>query len=289
MPYRLRQGRCTPGAAGLDKRSGFHNNQIMSGLTDTHAHLSLLADSGPEPRGIPDWMSGGAFDFVLDVGLGSSDIEKRTELLRGYKNVRLAAGVWPSRKAIAERVKEIERLEAALGAPGGESICAVGECGYDRRENPGLPTEEEELFVMQLECAVKYKKPVIVHSREEPERTLGTLKKFRGARGIIHCFSYTKDEAKKFLDSGFYISFAGNLTFKNAAALREALKVIPEDRLLLETDAPFLAPVPYRGKPCRPGMIIETYRTAAMLRGTGVEELKAAVAANIAALCACRT
>jgi TatD DNase family protein len=102
---------------------------------------------------------------------------------------------------------------------------------------------------MQLELARRLNLPVIIHSRDAPEETAEILGRYGGVRGVIHCFSYARAELKTFLDMGYFISFAGNLTYKNAAAIRDACVAVPGDRLLLETDCPYLAPVPFRGNP----------------------------------------
>jgi TatD DNase family protein len=198
--------------------------------------------------------------------------------------LRFAGGIWPHKEAVAAVKDTIAILEGELNASPAGLIAAIGECGYDRLENPDSTDGETELLEAQLEIARQRNLPIIIHSRERPSQTIDTLRRFPDVRGIIHCFSYTKDEAKTFIDMGYYISFAGNLTFKNAQNLREAIGVVPRDRLLLETDAPFLAPVPYRGKPCRPQMIIETYKCAAGVLNIDTEELKEIVANNAAEL-----
>jgi TatD DNase family protein len=161
---------------------------------------------------------------------------------------------------------------------------AIGECGFDRRENPEPSVAEQDLLGAQLDLARHRQLPVIIHSREAAEETIDTLAAYPGINGVIHCFSYTAQETRVFLDMGFYISFAGNLTFKNAQNLRDALQSVPLNRLLLETDSPYLAPTPYRGKSAHPGMIIETYRCAAELLKIDIEILKENLKQNAARL-----
>jgi TatD DNase family protein len=137
---------------------------------------------------------------------------------------------------------------------------------------------------MLLDLAGRLKLPIIIHSRDAPEETAAILARHPEVPGVIHCFSYGKDEARKFLDLVYYISFAGNVTYKNAPKLREALLFVPQDRLLLETDSPFLAPVPHRGKPANPGMVVENYILAAELCGIGLIALGERIAENAESL-----
>ncbi|MDR2864346.1 MAG: TatD family hydrolase [Spirochaetaceae bacterium] len=263
-----------PDTGFLNKESDF-----LRGLIDTHAHLSMLSTNNTE-HAMPEESKLKDFAFILDIGTEPEDLLKRIKVLGKLPNTRFAAGIWPTQEAIAARFEKISLLQSQIqNAPGG-SVAAIGECGYDRRENPSSPPEETELLELQLNLAQQYQLPIIIHSREAPQETIQTLRRFPGTQGIIHCFSYGPQEAKEFLDLGYYISFAGNLTFKNALNLREAIAVIPSDRLLLETDCPFLAPVPYRGHECLPDMIIETYKAAALARNTEPENIKKIVRHN---------
>jgi TatD DNase family protein len=252
----------------------------LYGLTDTHAHLSYLDERGIPAAALLDGLFAGGFGFILDIGTDGDDLAPRIAQFAGYKNVRFACGIWPYKDRIG-RIQEGETmLRRELEAAPPNTVAAIGECGFDLRENPARPPEEAAFFEMQLSLAQEYNLPVIVHSREAAARTIETLRRFPAVTGVIHCFSYTKAEAQIFLDMGYYISLAGNLTFKNASALHEAAAFIPADRLLLETDSPFLAPTPYRGGICPPGMISETYQSAARLRGIDVDSLKETVRQN---------
>ncbi|MDR2600945.1 MAG: TatD family hydrolase [Spirochaetaceae bacterium] len=254
---------------------------LLKNLTDTHAHLTF--GEGVVEASLDALFEDG-FGFVLDVGTESGDLAQRMRKTEAYSAVRYAAGVWPHKTEIGRVYENAAELCSQIeNAPEGK-VAAIGECGFDLRENPQRPNEETALLEMQLSLAQKYALPVIIHSREEAERTIETLKRFPAVTGVIHCFSYSKKEARSFLDMGWYISFAGNLTFKSAVQLRETLPFVPENRLLLETDCPFLAPEPYRGEPCLPKMIVETYKLAAKLRGDSFEEIKNIVAHNAKAL-----
>jgi TatD DNase family protein len=259
----------------------------MAGLCDTHAHLSQLADDEDEERKLLAEAAGAGFSFLLDIGTDAGDLSGRWKLLSRSEQVYFAAGSWPYQRAAADPAGTLARLEESIalaGAPARQRLVAIGECGFDRRENPDEPAGEEELLEGHCALAKRLGLPIIIHSREACRRTQETLARYPEVPGVIHCFSYTAADAKIFLDMGYYISFAGNLTFKNAPALREAIRVVPDDRLLLETDSPFLSPAPYRGRKCRPERVLETYRVAALLRETDLASLKRLITKNARAL-----
>jgi len=177
----------------------------------------------------------------------------------------------------------VERLKQSIKRVPRELLVALGECGLDRFHNRGddaLGRAETQLFELQLQLALELDLPVIVHSRDAAQETLEILQRYPSARGVIHCFSYGKDESRRFLDAGWYLSFAGNVTYKNAENPREALRFVSEDRLLLETDSPYLFAGSPSGKERHPRMVEVTYRFAAELRGIPVERLAESVRIN---------
>ncbi len=265
----------------------------MLAYTDTHAHLSSLTRPGPEAMleelFAPGGADGGiAFGAILDVGTEADDLADRMERFGAWPRVRFSAGIWPSAEAIARRDEQMALLAAEVDAADRRKLAAIGECGLDRHwnraDNGADLAGEGELFDAQLRLALRRGLPVIVHSREAAEETARRIAAVPGTRGVIHCFSYTQAEAFRFLDLGLYLSFAGTITYKNSGDLRQALQAVPAERLLLETDAPYLAPVPFRGRPAGPGMIAHTYAAAAELRGVSVADLAALVARNAAEL-----
>jgi TatD DNase family protein len=267
-------------------------------LIDTHAHLSMLDDFYARfsaQQGTPGEFPGTAalinglfaegFGGILDIGTQAGDLPERIALFSRFERVRFSAGLWPDPENIAGRRELVPQLEAHIAVAPPGLVAAVGECGLDHHQElpPGTELDkagETELLEMLLDLAGRLALPIIIHSRDAPEETAVILARHPGVRGVIHCFSYGKDEARKFLDLGYYISFAGNVTYKNAPKLREALLFVPQDRLLLETDSPFLAPVPHRGKPANPGMVVENYTLAAELRGIGLIALGEQIAEN---------
>jgi len=177
---------------------------------------------------------------------------------------------------LAGKANDIAALRELAARP--ETV-AIGETGLDYFYEPEKAAEQKELFFQCLETAVEVSKPVIVHTRDADDDTLGMLTDFskvwKGdpARiGVLHCFTRDDKLAKALLDLGFYISFSGIVTFRNADPLREVAKMIPADRMLIETDSPYLAPVPHRGKRCEPAFVADTAALLAELRGVSIEE-----------------
>jgi TatD DNase family protein len=275
---------------------------------DTHAHLSMLERRGVDPHRTLSGLFAGAFAGIIDISLDPGDLPARVREFSRYPAVRFASGLWPRREVIEDRTALVAALERDIAAVRGgaaavqsvdnanaasaELVCALGEFGLDHHWNgedhvPGGSADtagERELMEMQMDLARRLSLPVIIHSRDAPEETAEILKRCPEVSGVIHCFSYGAEEVKTFLDLGYFISFAGNLTYKNAGNIRDACVLVPAGRILLETDCPFLAPVPHRGKPAHPGMVEETYGLAAELRKTTVEALAEQAAQNTAAL-----
>ncbi|MBI9021334.1 MAG: TatD family hydrolase [Verrucomicrobia bacterium] len=164
---------------------------------------------------------------------------------------------------------------------------AIGETGLDYFYEPEKAKEQKALFFQCLEIAAEVQKPVIIHTRDADDDTLGMLADFsKGWKGdpsrlgVLHCFTRDQPFARELLDLGFHISFSGIVTFANADPLRAVAKFIPEDRLLIETDSPYLAPVPHRGKRCEPAFVADTAKRLAELRGGTVESLAMATTNN---------
>ncbi|GHV28652.1 TatD family hydrolase [Spirochaetia bacterium] len=226
------------------------------------------------------------FGGIIDIGTQPDDLPGRIAAFSHFEQVRFTAGLWPDPPNVAGRRELVPRLEAHIAAAPKGLVVAVGECGLDHHQElpPGTELDmagEAELLDMLLDLAGRLNLPIIIHSRDVPGETAAALALHPGVRGVIHCFSYGKEEARTFLDLGYHISFAGNLTYKNARNLREALPFVPGDRLLLETDSPYLAPVPYRGKSADPGMVAVTYALAAELRDVTPEVLEEQIADTV--------
>ena len=164
-----------------------------------------------------------------------------------------------------------------------DGVTAVGEIGLDYHYTPETRAAQRALFARQLDLARTRGLPVVVHTREADDDTLGLLREIP-SKGIIHCFTGSRPFCGRLLDLGFFVSISGIVTFKAAENVRDVARYIPGDRLLIETDAPYLAPVPRRGQPNEPAFLVHTARFLADLRQTPVEALAAQTAANAAAV-----
>ena len=165
------------------------------------------------------------------------------------------------------------------GGDAASPLCAWGEIGLDYHYSPETREAQLKLFAQQLEEARTRDLPVVIHTREADDDTLALLREIP-SRGIIHCYTGTPEYAKRFLDLGFYISISGIVTFKPADNVRASALVIPDDRILIETDSPFLAPVPMRGQPNEPAFIVHTCEYLAKLRGVSADDFAELTFAN---------
>lgn len=284
--------------------------------SDTHLHFSMTQErcgtSGSEI--LEAAVRNGA--FLLDVGTKCDDLADRRaavgkaivsmetkdlskdgeEILR---TIHYSAGIWPSAEAIRDRKNQMEVLQRCAKSfrANGEGVIAIGECGLDHHWNPAgedgrnerdfdneMLIGEAELFEMQLNMARTMDLPVIVHSRDAFKGTLECIRNAGYDNGVIHCFSYGINEAKAFLDRGWMIAFGGGVTYTKPGkmdALKDTIRYVPDDAILIETDAPYLSPEPMRGKPNTPLYIKYTYKFIADIRGVSEESLCDTVDRNI--------
>lgn len=228
----------------------------MFPITDTHAHLDYDVYDADRDA-VVERARGAGVTRILAIGIGEKSIAKTLELAGRYEGIFAAVGVHPNDLA-ALPPERWELLERAARQP---RVVAVGETGLDYyRLKSADPAAEKraqrECFLRQLDLAHRADKPVIVHCREALGDTLAVLRefgRFRAEPGVMHCFAGTPAQAEEVFALGYVISTGGILTFKNAPALRDLVRVVPRDRLMLETDCPYLAPVPHRGKRNEPG------------------------------------
>lgn len=248
-------------------------------LIDTHAHLDLERFDRDRESVISRAISAGV-TAIINVGFDLQSSRRSVELAR-RPGFYAAAGIHPhDAKNLAKWEAEIERL---LDSPG---VVAVGEIGLDYYRNLSTPEEQRRCFAHFISIARKKRLPVIVHDRDAHEDIIDILKAEKAAEvgGVLHCFSGDWDMAKRALDLGFYISFAGPVTYTNATRSQNVAARVPEDRLLVETDCPYLAPHPYRGMRNEPGMVRLVAEKVASLRGLGVEQIIEATGCNAARL-----
>ena len=240
---------------------------------DTHCHLTDNYCDGVDNNEI--------INRAVDAGVGvmicptadPDDIPKALKLANMHRNIFCTIGIHPeyapcdAGKYLTDSVMTDAR------------VIGVGEIGLDYHWGSDNRAQQIKLFEQQLEIARKYKLPVAIHTRDAEEDTAAILDGSVG--GVMHCFTSSWGLAKTMLDRGFMFSASGILTFKNASDIRDTFAKIPTDRIVIETDAPYCAPVPYRGQKCEPAMVIETARVLAQIKNLPLAELETILASNV--------
>ena len=238
------------------------------GIFDTHAHYDDERFDEDRDTVLKNIFEHGV-SLVVDPACDLETCEKTLELSSKYDFVYSAVGVHPHS---AESDGNGDWLEKIREFAKNKKVVAIGEIGLDYHYDFSPREKQKEVFAAQLELANELDLSVIIHDREAHAVTLELVKKYR-PKGIIHCFSGSAETAKEFLKLGMYIGFTGSVTFKNASKLLLAAQVVPEDRILLETDCPYMAPVPYRGQRCDSSLIPATAERLAEIRGTDAQTL----------------
>lgn len=240
-------------------------------IVDSHCHLDALnyETLHQNIQDVVNKAKAAEVKHLLAVGVTLNRFEKIYPELRNFPEVSLACGVHPL--DIEDEVFDAHRLRHWAKD---EKVIALGEMGLDYYYSENNKAEQQRIFAEQIEIANEVNKPIIVHTRHAREDTLGILKEANAENcgGIIHCFTENWDMAKAVLDLGFYISISGIITFKNAEELRDVVRKVPVDRLLVETDSPYLAPVPYRGKENQPAYTRQVCEYLATLKGKTSED-----------------
>jgi TatD DNase family protein len=252
----------------------------MVSLVDTHCHL--------DPHYLPDGP-----DAVMERAKAAGVI--------GFVVIGVGRDLEPARHAVALAAKIPDRVSASIGVHPHDAamvddavmteltglardphVVAVGEIGLDYHYDHSPRDVQKDVFARFIALARDVKKPIVIHTREAAADTLAILESehARDVGGIIHCFSEDRAFASRAIDLGFDISFSGIVTFKNATAVHDVAGWAPVDRILVETDSPYLAPIPMRGKPCEPAYVLHTARRVAELRGASIEAIAQATTAN---------
>jgi TatD DNase family protein len=266
-------------------------------LVDSHCHLDDAQFDNDREQVMERALAAGV-ETMMAIGTGDGPADLETAIRQADRHSFLYAtiGVHPhdAAKATADSFVRLRDLAAH------PKVLAIGEIGLDYHYDYSPRDVQRSVFEKQLEVAADAGKPIVIHTREAWDDTMAILgrailgrailprailrRDWHGA-GILHCFTGGVDQAQQALDLGFHLSFGGVLTFPKAEAVREAARITPEDRLLVETDCPYLAPVPYRGKRNEPAYVVETVRRLAEVRGVPPEAIAEATTRNFQSLC----
>jgi TatD DNase family protein len=246
-------------------------------VVDTHAHLGIC---GPVSGELVASARLSGVSRILNVGMDDAGNAEALALAEAYEEVYAAVGRHPN-QAEGFDDEAAAAIERAAAHP---RVRAIGETGLDFYRDHASPDAQQVAFEAQIEIARRAGLPLIIHMRDAAEETFATLaERAEGVSVLLHCFS-APERVEEAAERGWYCSFAGNVTYPNAGELREAAAAVPDELLLCETDAPFLAPQPMRGKPNEPANVVETAEQLAEVRGIGYRELEALVDANAARL-----
>jgi TatD DNase family protein len=230
-------------------------------LIDTHCHLTFEQLAGEIDAVVERSMAAGVGGWIT-VGTDPQHNRKAVDLANRFENMYAAVGIHPhdAKDVTAQTMSELKELAQS------KKVVAIGETGLDFHYDFSPRQDQRRVFEAQLEIARELNLPVIIHSREAFDETIDILEQFIGLKGrlkgvVFHCFGGSAQQARIVLDHGFYISFTGVVTFKNAVNAREAAKIVPTDRLMLETDCPYMSPVPMRNQKINePDLMVHTAR-----------------------------
>ena len=249
-------------------------------LVDSHCHLDHLdlAEYQGNLSALLQAARERGVGHFLSVGVNLESSKKLITLANEYDDVDVSVGVHPLQET-RPSIPEISEL-IALGSH--KSVVAIGETGLDNYYDSDSSEWQQESFIRHLKAASELKKPVIIHTREAKDETLSIMRAHANTQsaGVLHCFTETLEMAHAALDLNFYVSFSGIITFRNASVLREVVKQVPLERMLVETDAPWLAPVPHRGKQNEPQYVVEVAKAVAEIKGISFEEVSEVTTTN---------
>jgi TatD DNase family protein len=248
-------------------------------LVDTHAHLSSPDFAEDLPAVIERARAAGV-ERIVSIATNLQDARRTLQIAQKDDGVYAAVGLHPG-EVPSVSLDEMRELEILANE---RKVVAIGETGLDyyrdAKDNATLRQQQKDLFWAHLELAKKCGLPSVVHNRSAEADILEILRAHGGATGVMHCFNGDEKFAFECLDLGLLISFTGILTFKNAGTLREVARKIPLDKIMLETDAPYLAPHPHRGKRNEPGYVRLIAQTLADIKNTSIEEIERATTSN---------
>lgn len=253
--------------------------------TDTHAHLASRRFAGDLPGLLTRAREAGV-GRILSISCDVEDGETNLRLAGAHSGLFATVGIHPCYVHEPGPADWREQLRRQVQA---EKVVAIGEIGLDYYHPPEDGSElsawrrlQESIFEEMLQLALDHQLPVVVHQRESTEATLAVLERFPGVRAVLHCFTGSPAEAERALAGGHSLSFTGVLTYPKAEEVRETASMVPLDRVMVETDAPYLAPVPFRGKGCDPAMVVYTGRRLGELHGLTPPEVAQITSENAA-------
>ena len=248
-------------------------------LVDTHCHLALLDERGLLQRALEGARAAGVLDIVT-VGVNLRDSDRNREIAEQHDGVWFTVG-WDPQQPAPPGPGELRELGSLLRHP---RAVAVGEVGLDTFFRPGYHETPLDLqrrsFLAMLELAAEHAKPVVVHDRDAHAEVLECISRVAGSRGVMHCFTADLEHAQRCVAAGFRVSFSGIVTFRKAGAIRDAAAHVERDAYVVETDAPFLAPVPHRGSVNLPEHVAVTAHAVAALRGVDAAVVRGETSAN---------
>jgi TatD DNase family protein len=238
-------------------------------LIDTHAHLDFPNFKDDTVDNILTRAKAAGVSTVINVGADLQGSRDSVVLAQKYPDIYASVGIHPHDAAMVttEVISELKSLAK------GPKVVAVGEIGLDYFKYDGDRKVQQTVFEKQLALAKELELPVIIHDRDAHDDVLTILKQFLPLRGVMHCFSGDVDFAKKILDIGFLLSFTGNITFPKAEQLRKVVEFVPIEKIMVETDCPFLAPQAYRGQRNEPAYVLEVARMISSLKQLPIDEI----------------
>jgi len=238
-------------------------------IADSHNHLHF-DECKKALDDILDRASYAGVEKILLVGIDPEDSIKAKKLSETQKGFYTSVGIHPQ-MAVKYSVEDVYNLSSQVD----NKVVAIGETGFDFYRTPDSIIEQEEIFKAHIKLSKEHNLPLVIHDREAHKETIRVLNENDGwsMGGVMHCFSGDKNLASLILSKGFYLSITGVITYKSAALLREVANMTPLDRLLVETDAPYLSPVPYRGKMNEPAYLVEVLNMLSGIKKVGIEKL----------------
>ena len=267
-------------------------SELKARFFDTHAHYYDDRFYGEEneqgAEALLEELFADGLLGVINVGTNSKSNLRAIEQAKGFAKMYTAVGIHPADLAHTEigLGGELEALETLLALDKREEnkIVAIGEIGLDYYWEPYDKELQQKCFEAQMQLAIKYDLPVVIHDRDAHGDCFDIILKYPNVRGVFHSYSGSAEMAKELIKRGWYISFSGVVSFKNAAKIKDVAAVVPNDRILIETDAPYLAPHPFRGKINHSGRLLYTATALADARGDSVEHIAELTYANAKAL-----